>query len=261
MNTLRENQKSAIVGVLLLTHNHAPSLERCLDSIRWADQIVMVDAGSSDETLAIAAKSAAHVYYQPPSTWALRAAFGLSRLTTDWTLYLRPDEWVEEMLKHEIEGVALNINTPESGFFIDRRLTFQRQPLNRFKLETPALRLFRRATPIEAPWAEAFRLVNLDGTTRTLTHRLGFEPARTLNELFDTVTHQANQAACRQLETDGPAKRPMGSATLLAALGKRFAQRFVWEANCLEGFPGLAVSLADAYGAYLKKAQYSQANS
>lgn len=83
------------ISVVLVTYNCAGQVRECLDSVRWADEIVVVDLGSTDQTADICREFTSHVY---PHAWAPYAdplrneAFALAR--GRWILMLDPDERV-----------------------------------------------------------------------------------------------------------------------------------------------------------------------
>lgn len=99
------------VSAVVLTLNEATNLKRCVDSLRWCDEIVVVDSGSHDGTPELAATLGARVlvHRQPGAfniadqrNWALSDA----ELSGEWVLFLDADEVVPEALAAEIRAVA-----------------------------------------------------------------------------------------------------------------------------------------------------------
>ena len=104
------------VGILLIVKNEANNLTQCLDSVSsFADQIVVVDSGSSDSTIKIAQKYTQYVYTH--SDWK---GFGIQRqraqkyLKTDWILALDADESVDDALK---KSLLESLNATSTVFF------------------------------------------------------------------------------------------------------------------------------------------------
>ena len=93
------------LGVALITKNAAAHLDACLQAVAWADRIVVVDSGSSDDTLAIARRHGAQVHSTPD--WP---GFGIQKnrcidlLDTDWVLALDADEVLSAELAQEIRA-------------------------------------------------------------------------------------------------------------------------------------------------------------
>jgi glycosyltransferase involved in cell wall biosynthesis len=96
--------RSVPVSVIVLTLNEEPNIRRCLASVAWADQVVVVDAGSSDDTVKLALDADAEVVEQPWLGFAAQREFalGLPNLRYDWVYFVDADEWVSEWLAAEI---------------------------------------------------------------------------------------------------------------------------------------------------------------
>jgi len=116
--------RSVPVSVLVLTLNEEPNIRRCLASVAWADQVVVVDSGSTDGTPEIARSLGADVIEQP---WL---GFGAQRehslrlplLRHDWAYFVDGDEWVSPQLAAE---VAEGLTDPQCAAFEQRfRLVF-----------------------------------------------------------------------------------------------------------------------------------------
>jgi glycosyltransferase involved in cell wall biosynthesis len=116
---------SVPVSVVVLTLNEEPNIGRCLASVAWADQVVVVDSGSTDGTVPLARSCGAEVVEQPWLGFAPQREFALrlSRLRHDWVYYVDADEWVSPQLAAE---VASRLRDPECAGFAHRfRLVFQ----------------------------------------------------------------------------------------------------------------------------------------
>lgn len=97
------------LGVAIITKNAAAHLDACLSAVNWADKIVVLDSGSSDRTLAIAAQHGAEIHSS--ADWP---GFGIQKnrcidlLDTDWVLALDADEVLSTELIAEIRAAILN---------------------------------------------------------------------------------------------------------------------------------------------------------
>ena len=103
---------------LILTYNEAPNICRCLDRLRWADEIVVVDSCSSDETAELAGKfPQARVVQHPFETCARQWNFGLKEtgIRTKWVLSLDADYMVTKPFLYEVEALAPPDDT--SGYY------------------------------------------------------------------------------------------------------------------------------------------------
>ncbi len=99
--------KRKTISVLVSTWNEEKNLSRCLDSVTWADEIVVVDMRSSDRTVAVARRYTRKVYSVPWAGYAEPGrAFAQSRATGDWILIVDADETVTPGLRDRLRAIA-----------------------------------------------------------------------------------------------------------------------------------------------------------
>ena len=113
------------ISVIIPTLNEAANLPRCLDHLKWADEIVVVDSNSTDDTAKIAAAAAATVVqFHWNGQWPKKKNWALQNLPLKhpWVLIVDADECIVPELAEEI---ATAINDPANiGYFINRRFMF-----------------------------------------------------------------------------------------------------------------------------------------
>jgi glycosyltransferase involved in cell wall biosynthesis len=117
--------RSVPVSVVILTRDEEPNIARCLASVAWADQVVVVDSGSIDETVPIARSLGADIVQQPWLGFSAQREFALRHcvLRHDWVYFVDADEWISAQLAVE---VAERLQAPECAAFMQRlRLVFQ----------------------------------------------------------------------------------------------------------------------------------------
>jgi glycosyltransferase involved in cell wall biosynthesis len=116
--------RSVPVTVIVLTLNEEPNIRRCLASLAWADQVVVVDSGSTDDTARLAAQAGAEVVEQPWLGFGAQreTAMRLPLIRHDWVYVCDADEWVSPQLATEIAGC---LEDPDCAAFSQRfRLVF-----------------------------------------------------------------------------------------------------------------------------------------
>jgi glycosyltransferase involved in cell wall biosynthesis len=116
---------SVPVSVVVLTQDEESNIGRCLASLAWADQVVVVDSGSSDNTVPIARSLGAQVVDQPWLGYSgqRELALRLPEIRNDWVYFVDADEWVSPQLASEI---AMRLRDPSCAGFAHRlRLVFQ----------------------------------------------------------------------------------------------------------------------------------------
>ena len=107
----------------MITKNEAHNIVECLDSARWADEIVIVDAESRDETVALAKKFTAKIFVRPWMGFAAAKQFALEQCTNEWILWLDADERVMPELAEEIQSVMQG-KPEQAAFTVARRAYF-----------------------------------------------------------------------------------------------------------------------------------------
>ena len=111
------------ISVCIITHNEEANLPRTLASVRWANEIIVVDSGSTDRTCDIARDFGAKVYVEEWKGFAAQKNLALDKAIGDWVLSLDADEEVTPELAHTIQQIERNPNA-KSGYQIARRNLF-----------------------------------------------------------------------------------------------------------------------------------------
>lgn len=101
----------------ILTYNEEPNLERCLESVKWASQVLVLDSGSTDGTAAIVARyPQARLVVRPFDCHSNQANFGHTLIETPWVLSLDADYVISPELRDEI-AAALATTDADTIFF------------------------------------------------------------------------------------------------------------------------------------------------
>jgi len=117
------------ISVVILTRNEENNIGDCLDSVKWADEIVIVDDNSTDGTTRIAGKSGAKIVFHPlNSDFAGQRNVGIDHSSGDWILQMDADERVTEDLRSRIVDISEN-GTDCSAFDFRRVNIFCGRPL------------------------------------------------------------------------------------------------------------------------------------
>ena len=111
------------LSVVIITKNEEANIRRCLDSVAWADEIVIIDSQSEDKTLEIAREFPVKVYSPEWKGYGPAKQEGVKHTTYNWILSVDADEVVTADLKQEIQQV-LNTESPVSGYYMPRMTNF-----------------------------------------------------------------------------------------------------------------------------------------
>jgi glycosyltransferase involved in cell wall biosynthesis len=135
------------LSVIILTRNEEVNIAACLESLRWAGEVFVVDSLSTDRTVEIAKKMGAGVYLHPFEGYAAQRNWALQNLpfSHDWVLMLDADERIPKALAEEITQVIAGNRQDYAGYHLKFRHIFLGRWLKHGGLyPTWLLRLFRR---------------------------------------------------------------------------------------------------------------------
>jgi (heptosyl)LPS beta-1,4-glucosyltransferase len=110
--------------VTVLTKNEEQFIERCLRSVGWADEMLVLDSGSSDRTREIAASLGANVYEQEWLGYSQQRNKATSLAKHDWVFFVEGDEIVTPELARSIQEVMSGPMDERDGYSVDRRGDF-----------------------------------------------------------------------------------------------------------------------------------------
>lgn len=236
------------VSAILITKNAGATLRRCLESLRWADEIIVVDSGSTDDTLAICEASGARVRVTPdwPGFGAQKNR-ALQEARGEWVFSIDADEWVEPALREEMLAVMARAAAADA-YAMPRRSSF----CGRFMAHSGwwpdyIVRLFRRGRARFSDDSVHERLV-VEGSTGKLTHPLMHESITSLDQMLGKMNAYSTAGAIARRG------RHLRSPLLTAVLHGlwTFVRTYVLRRGFLDGREGFILAVANAEGAYYK---------
>ncbi len=113
------------LSVTIITKNEAENIRACLESIAWADEIIVMDSGSEDDTVAICREFTDQVFTD--SDWqgfGIQKNRALAKATSDWVLSLDADEQVSSELADEIRAIIESDHADQKIYAVPRLSTF-----------------------------------------------------------------------------------------------------------------------------------------
>jgi glycosyltransferase involved in cell wall biosynthesis len=230
------------VSVVLITRNEAGRIRRCLDSVRWADEIVVVDQHSRDDTAAICRAYGARVLEREmPAGFGEQKNFAIAQASRPWILSLDADEEVTPALRRAIETAVASPGACV-GFRMPRLTSY----LGRFIRHcgwypSPVLRLFRRGGGRFTD-ALVHEEVVVDGPVGDLGEDL-------LHHSYDSLADHVRKLLlytaydARTLQRRGVRLGPLSAVwCLLVKPAAVFVRKFFLQAGFREGWHGLVLS-------------------
>ncbi len=238
------------LSVLVTTLDEAENLQACLDSVCWADEVVVVDSGSSDATVEIAHRAGARVLVHPYESAARQKNWALPLVRHPWVLILDADERVSPELAAEIQGV-LAADGPADGYFLNRRSFFLGQAVRHCGWDRDFILRFFRTTQGRYNDKLVHETLQLDGRSARLRGALWHYTYRSFADYLERLNRYTARGAA-DLRAAG--RRPSIAALLLRPPA-RFLRMYVLQRGCLDGRVGLLVCTLAAYSVWLKYAR------
>lgn len=241
------------LSVAIITLNEEANIRSTLESIAWADEIVVVDSGSTDRTIAICREYTDKVVHQDWLGFARQKNLAIERASGDWVLSLDADEPVEPALAEEIRGL---IAAPEAldGYRIPRKTFFLGKQV-RYGGWYPDrnLRLFRKGAGRfeERAVHEAIRVQGAVGNTR---HAILHYAYPDLASYMSSINKYSSLAVAVMAEK-GIGRFKAGWVNILLRPVGTFVIKYVMRLGFLDGKHGLILNLFHSYYVFAKYAK------
>lgn len=211
------------ISIIILAKDEEDLIGRCVDSVCWADEVLVVDSGSADRTIEIARSHGATVIEQPWLGWPQQRNTAASAAKHDWVFFVEADEVVSPELADAVRAAFVEPPDPLDGFHLDRRDDFLGVMLpnqaNRVRRHA-FVRIYNRRFSRYDPTMRVHEEVQVAGTARPLAGRLLHCRGSSMDELVATLNRYATTEAA-ELSDDGV------RATWVHIVGRPLL-RFVW---------------------------------
>jgi len=247
----------APLSAVLITRNAAAVLEPCLDSLAFADEVVIIDSSSSDGTQEIAARRGARVVQKEWLGFGLQKQFAVDQASHDWVLCLDADERVSPELARSIEAA---LAAPVSPVY---RMARRNRFLGRWLAHGEGYpdwspRLFNR---LNARWSDdlVHEKVLFAVTPGTLEGDLMHDSNDDLSAYLERQNRYTTLAA-RQAYEQG---RGANVLHLLFSPVVRFLKFYIMRLGFLDGLPGLlhiSIGCINSYVKYMKLIELRQSD-
>jgi len=112
------------ISCVIITYNEEENIRRALNSVKWCDEIVVVDSGSTDNTIEICEEFNCRIYNKEFNGYGEQKRYAVSLAANDWILSIDADEVVSDELCDEIKNIFNDDEIKINGFFFPRSLIF-----------------------------------------------------------------------------------------------------------------------------------------
>jgi glycosyltransferase involved in cell wall biosynthesis len=235
------------VSVVVTTFNEEVNIRECLQSVLWADEILVVDSYSTDRTLEYARQYPVKILQREYFGSAAQKNWSIGKVEHDWVLILDADERVTPGLAAEIQKL-LEEGPEHSGYYIRRENIMLGRVIRHSGWSTDkVIRLFHRDEG-RYPNRRVHADLDIEGPVPTLKNVLVHYTYRDFKQYFDKLLNYSEWGAAQGF-------REGRRAGLLEIAGRpvwRFFRSYVVQLGFLDGLHGLAVCGLQAVGVFLK---------
>ena len=236
---------------VVICYNEEDTIERCLRSLAWCDEIIVVDSHSTDRTRQIVERYTPKVIERDFLGHVDQKNFALAQASHDWVVSLDADEALSDELRQELERVLAGGNADVSGFRLNRMTYFLGVWHDRGEwYPDRGVRAFRRsrgrwvgADPHDRAEVEG-RVLDLRGHILHWNYRDLSEQLQQIDR-FSAIVAREMRASGRRFRLHDLLLRPLG----------RFLKGYVLRQGFRKGLPGFLVSVSTAYYVFMKYAK------
>ena len=259
MNPATSVSAKVPVSVIVPVKNEGHQLARCLESVGWADEVIVVDSHSDDDTVEVAERHGARVVqFKQKGPWPKKKNWALETLPfrNEWVLLLDADEVLPSGADDEVRRLVSGDPNGVRGYWINRRFFFMGRWLRHSYYPNWNLRLFQHrfgrferltSGDTESGDVEVHEHVVVKGETGRMRTELDHYAFPTITNFVDKHNRYSNWEAHVTLEAArGNGHRPQSGRARMKAFTRhlpfrpllRFLYLYVWQRGFLDGREG-----------------------
>ena len=234
------------LSVILITKNEAANIRDCIRSVSWADEVIVVDSGSNDDTAAIARQMGARTYEHDWPGFGPQKNRALEYATKDWVFSIDADERVTPELRTEIQA-AMNAGTNDA-YEIPRLSSFCGRYIHHSGWRPDYVtRLFRRGAGRFSDDLVHERVL-VTGSTGRLRQSILHESFRDTEQLLAKINQYSTASALMLYNRNRKSSLKKAIAHALWA----FLRTYILRAGFLDGREGFMLAVSSAEGTYYR---------
>ena len=241
-------------SIAIITKNEEENLRLCLQSVTFARQIVVVDSGSTDATLAIAAEFGCEIYREGWLGFGPQKQLAIDKCHEPWILVLDADERIPRETEEAIKTIITNPTVREAGFSFPRKNYFQGRWIKHAGWWPDRIvRLFRKEAG-RMTEASVHEAVEVQGLVSPLATPIEHFTESRLSRILQKIDKYSTLGAEEALK-EGK-KSSTGGAFLRAFF--TFFQDYFLRGGILDGMPGLTLAVTDSINKFFKYAKLAE---
>ncbi len=242
------------ISAVVICFNEEAAIRDCLESVKWCDEIVVVDSNSTDRTVEIAREYSPKLIQRPWPGYIAQKNFALEQATKDWAFSIDADERCTPELRADIER-ALAASEGVNGYRVKRHVHYLGRWINHGGWYPDwKVRLVR---PGKAKWTgvDPHDKLVAEGTTRDLGGELVHLTYRDFAHQLRTIDRFGDVAVAEWMKEG---RRP-SLLKLLFHPPIKFLECWIWKLGLLDGWAGFVIAKASAFYVFTKHVKHREA--
>lgn len=244
------------LSIAIITKNEEENILLCLQSVSFAGQIVVVDSGSTDSTLKIAADFGCEIYSEKWRGFGPQKQMAIEKCSFPWILVIDADERIPPDTADVIKKIVTNSDVKETGFSFPRKNYFQGRWIKHAGWWPDRIvRLFRKGAGKMSD-AVVHESVEVRGEVGSLDMIIEHYTESSLSKIIQKIDRYSTLGAETAFKEG---KRCTTGGAFLHAFFT-FMQDYFFRLGILDGMPGLTLAVTDSVNKFFKYAKLSELN-
>jgi glycosyltransferase involved in cell wall biosynthesis len=248
-----------LISTTIITFNEEKNIKRCLESVKWTDEIIVVDSGSTDSTVEICKEYGCRVFNRAWEGYASQKNFAIDQAKGDWILSLDADEEVTPELADEIKKAVCTGNADayymprlnlflgkwmrHGGWYPDRQLRLFKRGSGRFKI---------------VPLHECVVIDNKEARVGHLSNPLRHYTYPTIRDYIERMDRYTSIEVASVIEQGQVTKNHLFS--LLSAFPLKFVETYIYKGGWLDGIHGFIAAVMGAVRVFIRQVKLWEAS-
>ena len=250
IEALRDHPDRQPISVIITTYNEEVNVAECIESVLWADEVLLVDSFSADRTIEIAERYPVEILQRQYYGSAAQKNWALDRVSHEWVLILDADERVTDGLACEI--LRKLIDGPQHlGYYIRRRNIVLEKVIKHSGWSTDKVVRFFHRDHGRYPNRRVHADLVIEGPVPVLKHPLVHYTFLSFDQYLEKFLNYAEWGAAQGFREG----RTAGFVEIAGRPTWRFFRTYVVQLGFLDGIHGLVICGLQAFGSFLKYAR------
>ncbi len=236
-----------MITAIVLAKNEERNIKRCIMSLKWCDEILVIDDNSTDKTAKIAKNLGASVLTRAvDGDFAKQRNFGMMSAKNDWVLFVDADEFISDALSFEIQTTMVNASPLIEGYFVRRWDMMWGRLLKHGEIGN--VRLLRFGKKQKSIWiGKIHETWYVPGQTSMLINPLIHNPHPSIKEFLEKINTYSSLRADELFEK----KKTVTWWEIILYPKVKFVLNYFLRRGYLDGTPGLIVAFMMSLHSFL----------